>query len=163
VDFSMIMYSAELTATINELKGSFPNITEFPIHLGSDLTFISKSSNLKMPDFPNLTTIGNNVLFSGCLSLTSITFGNMDKLTTIGTNFCRGIRADCIDLQSMKNVKIIDKSFLRTIITKTIMLPSFSLLEDIGPYWLEDASIEDEDAGFNALLVFSRFSQDQYM
>jgi hypothetical protein len=143
---------------INNLNGSFPNVNELPDDFGASLVFMTRTSNLKLPDFPNVTTIGSNAMSS--LILNSITFGKMDKLKTIGDNFCDSSTAEIIDLQGLENVETICNRFLYKVTTCKILFPPFFLLKKIGNEYAKRASIGHEESGLDVLRILSRVREN---
>jgi hypothetical protein len=137
------------TVNINKLNGSFPNITALPSEFGTELS-LHIESELKLPDFPNLTTIGDDVLHG--LRAKSIEFGKMNKLTTIRDNFCKSVHVENIDLQGLKKVKTIGSCFLCNINVRKIDMPPLPLLKDIGPDFLEYAIIKDKNSKLETLM-----------
>jgi hypothetical protein len=114
------------TFAVNSLNGNFPNVTKLPDYFGSkDFDQIALTTELKLPDFPNLTTIGDYAFND--VQLKSISFGDMHNLTTIGNKFLYSANVGYIDLQELKNAKDIGKSFLRKITTKKIVMPPLPL------------------------------------
>jgi hypothetical protein len=142
---------ASSRTTINTINGSFPKVTELPNSFGAELR-LTMRSKFKLPDFPNVTTIGENALSN--LRADSLEFGKMDKLTTIGSDFCQSLYANRIDLRGLKNVITVGDNFLYNVTAKTILLPPFSLLEDSGNSYFRDRETKVNESRLKAITEF---------
>lgn len=168
VKFCVQAHRKNLTVNINSLNGSFPNITELPGYFGSNFLYAPKGSMLSLPDFPNVTSIGDSAFYN--MSLASIKFGKMDSLTyignqfctslvteslelqdfknvkSIGSYFCKSLMADRVDMRGMNNVNRIGSYFMADMITDELDMPTFTLLTEIGPHYFQDSIIKDKRA-----------------